>query len=127
MGDNQISITDTDELLGIIPTLLGYHPTHSVVLLGLNGQPRRIDVIVRGDYPTHATYIGALEHVAELLAGRAEAAVAVIYHPHAHRLTDHQLRRIFPIPLVATIRVDDPQPQPLHPDGLAQAVLAGRR
>lgn len=72
-----IRLRDPRDVVGVIPTMLGFHPSESLVLLCLGGERSEVLVTVRADLPLAGDAVGALTDRAE----RAGAAsiVAVVY------------------------------------------------
>lgn len=68
------------DLVEIVPFLIGFHPTESLVLLGLNGRRERVGLTLRLDLPAARAGAGSVETcVAHLIRAGARSAVAVIY------------------------------------------------
>jgi hypothetical protein len=68
------------DLVEIVPFLVGFHPTESLVLLGLNGQRERVGLTLRLDLAAALAAPGSVETcVAHLVRAGARGAVAVVY------------------------------------------------
>lgn len=69
------------EIVAGLPYLLGFHPSESVVLIGVQGKPRTVCLTVRADLPADAAEGRELaEHLAAHLAhaGAAEVVAVVV-------------------------------------------------
>jgi uncharacterized protein DUF4192 len=68
------------DLVEIVPFLVGFHPTESLVLLGLNGLRERVGLTLRLDIQAARDAPGSVETcVAHLIRAGARGAVAVVY------------------------------------------------
>ena len=80
-----LRIRGLDDLPTLVPHLLGFHPEHSLVLIGLRGERSRIVVTVRVDLPSpDDTPEESLGRVAPALLGLVHAEadeVILVVHP----------------------------------------------
>ena len=127
MTTDAITLSDRNDLLSIIPVVLGYHPTNSVVIACLTGTPRRMGPVMRVDFPTGDHLTQTLTHLAHLTDRHAQTALILLYHPSADTIYDEEIVPLFHVPVIDVVRITDPAPHQLHPWGLAEAALAGRR
>lgn len=77
-----LSVTSPADLLHAVPFLLGFHPSASIVVASVReGEPRRIGVTIRVDYPNSDADLTALaQRLADhLLDDGAVGALIVIY------------------------------------------------
>lgn len=86
-----IRITGPDGLLAVVPTMLGFHPTNSLVLICLSGGRRRVGPVARVDLPP-----GHDRALAAQLAGHA------VHHADEVAVVIYQDRRRRP-PLLADV------------------------
>jgi hypothetical protein len=72
------SLRSVDDLLAVVPYLLGFHPADSAVVLGV--RDRRIIFQVRGDLPARAGVAGIVGYYAEVVARqRPDGALVLGY------------------------------------------------
>ena len=81
----RVKVGSADSILAVIPHLLGFHPSDSLVVLGIGGPHARIRLAFRYDLP-HRPYDGTPEGIAShactvLKRERLTIAVAVGYGP----------------------------------------------
>ena len=69
-------------LLAVVPSMLGFHPQESVVMLCLHGPRRRVGPVARVDLPPGRDRPLA-EHLAEHARRYADEVVVVSYQSHA--------------------------------------------
>jgi hypothetical protein len=80
----RIRISDPEELIDLVPYLIGFHPRESLVLVGFGGgnSPRgvgQVQVAVRVDLPADESRCEELQQVVDALAGSSVcSAVAVL-------------------------------------------------
>ncbi|SDY85262.1 protein of unknown function [Modestobacter sp. DSM 44400] len=60
MSAQKTRITDTRDLLGAIPTMLGFHPHHSLVMLGITTPSGQLGPVARADFPDDQAEAAAL-------------------------------------------------------------------
>jgi hypothetical protein len=75
-----VKITSPVDIVGSIPSMLGFHPTHSLVVMCLRGQRKRIGLTMRFDLPDsrHDDLLVA-EAARRVAMERANAAILVCY------------------------------------------------
>ncbi|WP_433299411.1 DUF4192 domain-containing protein [Actinoplanes sp. CA-030573] len=73
--DCMITVSSSAEAVAVTPYMLGFHPTDSLVVLGLFG--RLVDFVVRYDFPP-PDHPSALEEAAELVAAQGAGRVIVL-------------------------------------------------
>jgi hypothetical protein len=127
MTTDAITLTDRNDLLSIIPVVLGYHPTNSIVIACLTAARHRLEPVIRADFPTGDQLTDQLRDLAEHASQHGHAALVLLYHPDADTIYDEEIRPLFTVPVLDIVRITDPTPHPLHPRGHAEAILAGRR
>ncbi len=74
-GRTVVRLRGPDDVLGIVPWRLGFHPTESLVVVVLQGSRRRERLVMRMDLPDPRSGATAVA-VARETAGRAEQAAA---------------------------------------------------
>lgn len=68
------------DLVEVVPFLIGFHPTESLVMLGLNGQRERVGLTLRLDLAAVRGAPGSVETcVAHLIGAGARSAIALVY------------------------------------------------
>lgn len=111
----RLKISGPDGLLAVVPAMLGFHPTNSLVLMCLNGQRHRVGPVVRVDLPT-----GRDRNLTEQLTmhalNHAEEVVVITYQEDRRRpqlLTDvlAELRRAG-VEVMAAFSVRDGRARP---------------
>ena len=125
MTTDAITLSDRHDLLSIIPVVLGYHPTHSVVVACLAGSRRRMGPVLRVDFPTGDHLTHTLTHLADLTDRHAHTALILLYHPTADTLYDEEIVPIFHVPSWTSSGSPTPphpctpaaSPKPSSPDG----------
>ena len=70
-----LSARQPSDLIGVVPYLLGFHPTESLVVVFLRN--RQVAVTARVDLPATESFDGLVEHL-ELVAARVETRTMVI-------------------------------------------------
>jgi hypothetical protein len=79
-----ITITGPDGLLAIVPTMLGFHPKNSLVLICLSGCRRRVGPVARVDLPAgHDRALAA--HLAGHAVRHADEVAIVVYQDGRRR------------------------------------------
>jgi len=75
-----VRISSPADLLGVVPSMLGFHPAHSVVLVCLAGPRRRSMLTMRADLPDRTHLVLACRELAERAAGAGTDAVMVVVY-----------------------------------------------
>lgn len=79
-------LSSPGDVVASVPSLCGFVPTDSVVLLSLRGPRRRVGLTIRLDLPGASSEAGAAQLLAERVAGDgAAAAVVVVYAARRRR------------------------------------------
>jgi Domain of unknown function (DUF4192) len=85
-------LSSPGDLVAVVPHLVGFVPTESIVLMALRGRRRRLQVTVRLDLPEPADVEPvAASLVTRLRCLRADAVVAVVYTDDGERLARRDL------------------------------------
>lgn len=83
----KLSAASAEDVLAVVPHLLGFYPERSLVVIGINGQPSQVSVTFRYDLPDppQALEIADIaEHAASVLKRQQiSAAVMIGYGPEA--------------------------------------------
>ncbi len=131
----RVKVGSADALLAVVPSLLGFHPSQSLVMLGLSGPRDRVSLTFRYDLPGPADDDLAADiavHASEVLTREAmPAAVVIGYGParpveHAARMLVAALRD-GGVEVRAVLRADGgrywsltcPDPDCCPPEGIA--------
>lgn len=113
-GGERIRTTTPAGVLAAIPHLLGFHPSNSLVVIGLQSPSAKVTVTMRYDLPDPPDSGRAAQiarHAAGVLAvGNAEQAVVVGYGPDrlvAPIIRELQAQKAPEVPLTEILRVAD--------------------
>jgi hypothetical protein len=74
-----IRLREPRDVLGVVPTMLGFHPEQSVVLLCLGGARRQVRITMRADLPADPSAAAMRELTDRAAQAGTEAIVAAIY------------------------------------------------
>jgi hypothetical protein len=77
-GDSVVRLSTPPDIVRAIPSLLGFHPTGSLVVLGLSGHRRRLQMTLRIDLPDPGSEAGTAEQVAGRLSAESVSACVVV-------------------------------------------------
>ena len=121
MTTTPIQVTGAEGILGTIPVMLGFHPTDSLVVLGLSGPRRTVGPVARIDLEPDPASIRAL---GDALAQHVTHAIAVIYGGHG-QVTEADLHHHLGLHLLDVFRVPN-TPRPVHAAVAEAAALGGR-
>lgn len=122
-----IRIAGTDDILGVVPAVLGFHPTDSVVIVCLAGKHGRVGPVIRCDISADGRLakeaIGALVGPASRYA---DAVIVITYGlPHIENI-DALTTAIEECCPVAHYIATDNAPHRVHPRMAAEAAGSGR-
>lgn len=79
-GSTVLTVSDPQDLVGLVPYRLGYRPKDSLVILCLRGERPRVGLILRVDLPAQEHLPALVDHLAEhAVRDGATAAVLVVY------------------------------------------------
>lgn len=121
-----IQIADEKELVTVVPVLLGFHPTDSIVLVTFLKGTNRLGPVIRIDL---TTYQADMEGVAAYLAGsagrHADRCVLVFYGLASDPTHLNGKLRRFGMPVMDTLFVDN-EPIELHAALQAEYVALGK-
>jgi len=77
----QLRLESPGELVELVPYLLGFHPTDSVVVLALRGPRREISFRARSDLVSDDDAVELARRLAEVLVRNDTEAVAIVVYP----------------------------------------------
>lgn len=76
----KVRMTGTDAIVAAVPTLLGFHPTDSAVVIALDGPEKHVKFAARTDLPSGDTWDQqALATLTAATVQHADAAIVVTY------------------------------------------------
>jgi hypothetical protein len=80
MPTSTVTLASPEDVVGVIPAMLGFHPEQSVVLVGLEGARRRSCLTLRADLPSPDVDAGdlALQLADRVARGGADTVIAVV-------------------------------------------------
>src|SRR6478735_9251647 len=97
MTTDAITLTDRNDLLSIIPVVLGYHPTNSVVIACLTGQRHQLGPVMRADFPNGDEFTDLLSDMAQHAARHGDDALILLYHRDADTIYDEEIVPLFSV------------------------------
>lgn len=78
---DSISLTDPGELIALVPPILGFHPTDSLIVVNLNGEDgRMVCAVIRADLPERDDYDSLVRRLTAMLINQdaSEAVLLVV-------------------------------------------------
>ena len=119
-----VRVSGAEGILSVIPSILGFHPADSVVVVGLRGPNGRVGPVSRLDL-AHAQLDEPVERIAHTLRNHSDRAVVVFYG--AARDENHVVDRLEAAGLpVVSVGFTGNEPQPLNAQVQATSALNGR-
>ena len=119
-----IKVSGAEGILSVIPSILGFHPADSLVVVGLSGEHGRVGPVSRLDL-ANAGMREPVEQIAHTLRDHSDRAVVVFYG--AARDENHVVDRLEAAGLpVVSVGYTGNEPQPLNAQVQATSALNGR-
>lgn len=123
-----VGVSGPAGLLSTLPVLLGFHPTESLVMVCLCGDPDRVGPIGRVDAPTTPAAVArTVAALADAAARHADRLIIAVYTDTPGAVDTAALAAGFGrVRPVVDVIVTGNAPQPTHPDLMAAHAVIGR-